>query len=127
MLYGANNICCNCYSITKEIKFSRDLFRQNFYPGVTFENCVKCFADSKFIPCKKQAQQEGISQFINIPYFRHPSISFACKLRQSFKKPYKVNLLCSFNTKEIKNFFSLKCPTPISLKTNVVYKFNCFL
>ena len=55
--------------------------RQNGYPGVIFENCVKRFADSKFIPCKKQTQQEEMSQFITIPYFGHPSIAFARKLR----------------------------------------------
>ena len=85
MLYRAYNICCNWYSFTKEIEVLRDLFRQNGYPGLTFENCVKRFIDSKFIPCKKQTQQEGISQFITIPYFGHPSIAFARKLRQSFK------------------------------------------
>ena len=84
MLYRAYNICCNWYSFTKEIEVLRDLFRQNGYPGLTFENCVKRFIDSKFIPCKKQTQQEGISQFITIPYFGHPSIAFARKLRQSF-------------------------------------------
>ena len=71
MLYGAYNICCNWYSFTKEIEVLRDLFRQNGYPGVTFENCVKCFVDSKIIPCKRQTQQKGISQFITIPYFGH--------------------------------------------------------
>ena len=79
----------------------------------------------RFIPCKKQTQQGGISQFITIPYFGHPSIAFARKLRQSFKRHYNVNLQCSFNTTKIKNFFLLKCPTPKLLKANVVYKFDC--
>ena len=86
---------------------------------------MKHFIDSKLIPCKKQTQQEGISQFITIPYFGHPSIAFARKLRQSFKRHYNVKLQCSFNTTKIKNFFSLKCPTPKLLKANVVYKFDC--
>ena len=91
MLYRAYNICCNWYSFTKEIEVLRDLFRQNGYPGLTFENCVKRFIDSKFIHCKKQT----------IPYFGHPSIAFARKLRQSFKRHYNVNLQCSFNTTKI--------------------------
>ena len=113
MLYNAYNICCNWYSFTKEIEFFRLLFRQNGYPGVTFENF---FVDSKFIPCKKQTQQEGISQFLTTPYFGHPSIAFACKMRQSFKRHYNVNLQCSFYTTKIKNLFSFKCQTPNSLK-----------
>ena len=60
MLYRAYNICCNWYSFTKEKEVLRDLFRQNGYPGLTFENCVKCFIDSKFIPCKKQTQLEKV-------------------------------------------------------------------
>ena len=108
MLYRAYNICCNWYSFTKEIEVLRDLFRQNGYPGLTFENCVKRFIDSKFIPCKKQTQQEGISQFITIPYFGHPSLAFARKLRQSFKTHYNVNLQCSFNTTKIKKFLFIE-------------------
>ena len=92
---------------------------------MTFENCVKRLVDSKFIPCKKQAQQVGIGQLITIPYFGHPSIAFAGKLSQFFKRHYNVNLQWSFNTTKIKNFFSLKCPTPKLLKANVVYKFGC--
>ena len=60
MLYRAYNICCNWYSFTKEKEVLRDLFRQNGYPGLTFENCVKRFIDSKFIPCKKQTQLEKV-------------------------------------------------------------------
>ena len=55
----------------------------------------------------------------------HPSIAFARKLRQSFKRLYNVNLQCSFNATKINNFFSLKYSTPKSFKANVVYKFNC--
>ena len=62
---------------------------------------------------------------VDFRYFGHPSIAFARKLRQSFKRHYNVNLQCSFNTTKIKNFFSLKCPTPKLLKANVVYKFDC--
>ena len=45
-------MCCNGYSFTKELEFLRDLFRQNGYPGVAFENCVKHFVDSKSFPAK---------------------------------------------------------------------------
>ena len=76
------NISCNWYSFTKNIIFFQDLFRQNGYPGVTFENCEKRFVDSKYIPCKTQTQQEGIGQFITRLHFGRPSVTFARKLRQ---------------------------------------------
>ena len=121
MLHRAYNICWN--SFTKEIEFLRDLFGQNGYTGATFENCVKLFIDSKFIPCKKQTQQEGISQFIAIPYFGHPSISSAHKL--SFLTCTIMSIYSASLITKIKNFFKLKCPTPKLLKANVVYEFDC--
>ena len=73
MLYRAYNICCNWYSFTKEIEVLRDLFRQNGYPGLTFENCVKRFIDSKFIPCKnKHNKRESVNSLLYHTLDIHP-------------------------------------------------------
>ena len=120
---GHTTFCYSSYHLLRKYIFLRDLFRQDVYPGVRFEKCVKCFVDSKFIPCKIKTQQEGISQFITIPYFEQ---AFAGKLlAKSFERHYNVNPQCSFNTTKIKNFFSLKCPTPNILKARIVNKFSC--
>ena len=59
MLYRAYNICCNWYS--------------EGYPGVTFENCVKCFVDSKFIPCKnKHNKRESVISLLYHTLDIHP-------------------------------------------------------
>ena len=77
-------------------------------------------------PAKTNINIERGNQSIHYYTILWTSIHSICsQLRQSFKRHFNVNLHCSFNTTKIKNFFSLKCPTPILLKANVVYKFNC--
>ena len=40
---------------------------------------------------------------------------------------YHINIKIVFNTTKIRNYFSLKCRTPFSLKAKAVYKFNCLV
>ena len=66
MLYRAYNNCCNWYSFTKEIEFLRDLFRQNGYPGVTFENCVKGLLTQNSFPAKnKHSMRESVNSLLH--------------------------------------------------------------
>ena len=75
------------------VNFLCAYFAEKRLKGRDIRNCVKCSVDSKFIPCRKQTQQEVNGQFITIPYFGHPSVAFAHKLRQSFKtNRYKLVL-----------------------------------
>ena len=42
-----------------------------------------------------------------------------------FKKYYGINLRIVFTTFKVKNYFSLKCRSPLPLLANVIYKFQC--
>ena len=44
---------------------------------------------------------------------------------KSFKTYYCIDIRIVFTSFKVKNYFSLKCRTPLPLLANVVYKFKC--
>ena len=60
-----------------------------------------------------------------IPYIGLQSIIFSRKLKELFKKYYCIDIRVVFTSFKVKNYFSLKCRTPLPLLANVVYKFKC--
>ena len=60
-----------------------------------------------------------------IPYIGLPSVVFGRKLREIFKRYYGIDIRVVFTSFKVKNYFSLKCRTPLSLSANVVYQFKC--
>ena len=60
-----------------------------------------------------------------IPYIGLPSVLFGRKLREIFKRYYAIDVRIVFTSFKVRNYFSLKCRTPLPLLANVVYKFKC--
>ena len=50
---------------------------------------------------------------------------FGRKLRELFKKYYCVEIRIVYTSFKVKDYFSLKCRTPLPVLANVVYKFQC--
>ena len=47
------------------------------------------------------------------------------KVRESFRKLYGIDIKVIYTSFKVKNYFSLKCHTPLPLLAKVVYKFQC--
>ena len=50
---------------------------------------------------------------------------FGRKIKELIKKYYGINVRVVYTSFKVKNYFSLKCKSPLSLLANVVYKFQC--
>ena len=61
----------------------------------------------------------------NIKYKGLPSVIFGRKVRESFRKLYGIDIKVIYTSFKVKNYFSLKCHTPLPLLAKVVYKFQC--
>ena len=55
-----------------------------------------------------------------IPYIGFPSITFGRKIRELFKKYYAIDVRVEFTTFKVRNYFSLKCKTPLALQNTTV-------
>ena len=47
------------------------------------------------------------------------------KIRKLFKAKFLIEVKIVYTTCKVRNYFSLKCRTPLPLLANVVYKFQC--
>ena len=60
-----------------------------------------------------------------IPYIGLPSVIFGRRLKRLLKDYYCIDVKVVFSSFKVKNYFSLKCHTPMPLMANVVYQFTC--
>ena len=70
-------------------------------------------------------EDDKVETIFFIPYIGLPSVIFGRKLRELFKKYYCIDIRIVYSSFKVKNYFSLKCHTPVPLVANVVYKFEC--
>ena len=125
LLHRAYSISSNWKIFSTEIDFLRNVFRKNGYPDQMFNSCLKRFLNSKFTkPPDSKVKDDGVETLFFTPYIGLPSIIFTRKLKSLFKKYYGIDLRIVFTTFKVKNYFSLKCRSPLPLVANVVYKFQ---
>ena len=127
LLHRAYTISSSWLTFSQEVDFLKGVFSQNGYPGDLFTSCLRRFANNK---CDKSIQNSKIKEdrvetIFFIPYIGLPSIIFSRKLKELFKKYYCIDIRIAFTSFKVKNYFSLKCRTPLPLLANVVYKFKC--
>ena len=126
MLHRAYVICSSWQIFSEEIDFLKGVFVNNGYPEGLFLSCVKKFLDDKFNrKSNVQPKEETVETIFCLPYIGLPSVIFGRKLKEIFKKYYCIDVKIVFNSFKVKNYFSLKCRTPLPLVANVVYKFQC--
>ena len=101
-----------------------NLFRSNGYPIHVFQNCVKKFLDKKFINSSKDAVSND-AVIVCIPYIGKPSLIFKKKIMSILSEHLNRDIRCVFKSHTVGMHFSLKCATPHSLLSNVIYKFIC--
>ena len=90
-----------------------------------FSSCLQRFLSDKFSTAKTKVREDGVETIFSIPYVGLPSTIYARKISQLMKDNFCITVRVVFNTFKKKNYFSLKCTTPIPLLANVVYKLQC--
>ena len=127
LLHRAYTISSNWFTSSQEVDFLKGVFSQNGYPEDLFTSCLRRFVNNK---CDRSIQnsknkEDRVETIFFIPYIGLPSIIFSRKLKELFKKYYCIDIRIVFTSFKVKNYFSLKCSTPLPLLANVVYKFKC--
>ena len=126
LLHRAYVICSSWRLFDKEVDFLRDMFSKNGYPESVFNSCLNRFLNSKFANnCSAKTKEDGVETLFFIPYIGLPSAILSKKLKAIFKKYYGIDIRIVFTSFKVKNYFSLKCRTPLPLMANIVYKFQC--
>ena len=113
---------------SKEVDFLRDIFWKNGYPKELFDSCLRHFLNLKHVRDNSEAKVEydKVETVFLIPYIGLPSVIFGRKLKRLLKEYYCIDVKVVFSSFKVKNYFSLKCHTPMPLMADVVYQFTMF-
>ena len=123
LLNTAKRVCSSEQFFNDEVSKLRKFFTQNAYPTSFFDKALQIFHN------KQQAFQENTNEkpevLISIPFIGEASIKFSKQIVSLIKSNYKVDVLPVFTSSKVGDYFSLKCKTPFTFSSNVVYKFCC--
>ena len=126
LIHRAYCISSSWKTFSDEIEILRNMFIKNGYPEHIFWSCVKRFTNNKFSSKPiSTVKEDRIEAMFSIPYIGLPSVIFGRKVRESFRKLYGIDIKVIYTSFKVKNYFSLKCHTPLPLLAKVVYKFQC--
>ena len=124
-LRRAKSICSNYKLYLKEVQKLRLIFNNNGYSNWFIDNTLKKFEEQSAAKNNSQKTKKDFSFTLGLPYFGNSSRQFAKKLSVLAKRKFDVDINVYYTTFKTGFYFQLKCSTPLSLMSNVVYKFNC--
>ena len=124
MLNRAYDICSNWTNFHVEIQKICNYLLENGYPQRFLDSIVKRFIESKMVRKVREKLEMNNCIIMTLPYFGYESENLKRRLMKLFKEK-DLNLVILFKTFKVSNYFRLKDLTPVSLMSNIVYKFNC--
>jgi len=92
---------------------------------LVFQQVLKKFENSQNTTISVSKENQDFHHLMAIPYLGSVSTLFAKRLSKLIYKKYNIHISTYFTTKKVGSYFPLKCQTPASLLSNVVYKFTC--
>ena len=108
----------------KEAQKLRFIF--NGYSYWFIDNTLKKLEEQPAAKNNSQKPEKDFFFTLSLPYFGNSSRQFAKKLSVLVKRKFNVDINVYYTTFKTGSYFRPKCSTPLSLMSNVVYKFNCF-
>ena len=99
LLHRAYTISSSWLTLSQEVDFLKGVFSQNGYPEDLFTSCLRRFVNNK---CDKNIQNSKIKEdrvetIFFIPCIGLPSIIFSRKLKELFKKYYRIDIRIVFH------------------------------
>ena len=121
-------VICSSWSLFhSEVKELKNIFKKNGYPGHIFDRQVNKFVNKKMsntVNGDISANDDFKSYSLCIPYVGHASFNFRKQIL-SLSRNLGIKTRVVFKSFRVGNYFSLKDSTPLGLRANVVYQFNC--
>ena len=102
------------------------ILKKNSYPDFLIEKTIKNFLDVKFSNEKHQKVRKENIYYFKLPFLGKQSDNLKKKISNIAKHFCKnSNPTLIFTSTKIQDYFTAKDSTPLELKSNLVYKFQC--
>ena len=130
LITRAYRICSDYKSLHCEFTFLRNFFKDNGYPSSLVDNCINRFLSKIYsdnVNNDNESDERKENFYISLPYFGHQSEKMKSELRKFLSRMYaNINFkIILVNRNRIGSYFNYKDKLSTSLKSSVVYKFNC--
>lgn len=120
-------MCSTWNSFHSEISFLHNFFHNNFYPNNAFTDCVRNFLNNVYNPITPVPEVPKKEHFVSFPYIGPESCHLKreiLKLMDTFFPHIRIKPIF-VNPLRMSSFFKFKDSLPNSMRSNVVYMFNC--
>ena len=124
-LHRAKCIFPNYEFYLNKVQNLRLIFNNNGYSKSFIDNTLKKFEKQPAAKNNSQKPEKDFFFTLGLPYFENSSGQFAKKLNVLIKRKFDVDISVYYTTFKTGSYFQLKYSIPLSLMSNVVYKFNC--
>ena len=123
LLNRAKSICSSPRLFNDEVNRLKKLFIDNCYPARYFENALKRITN----PTQHQddLDESDVFSIFRVPYYDRSSMKFAKRISKIISDKFNISIRVVYSTYKVKNYFQLKCRTPLPLLSKVVYRFTC--
>ena len=126
MINRAWSICSSQDLFKIEINKLRKMFYDNGYTTDIFNKVLQKFLRSREEP-NATPENEPERLVLKVPYIGKFSVDFQKQISKIVDSKFHVKLSPVYTSCKVGDFFSLKSSTPLTLVSNVVYKFTCLL
>ena len=127
LINRAYNVCSNFFTFDKELKFLKNFFECNAFPGFLFTRTVRKFLNDKFIPKPVVLTAVKDKKYIKLPYLGHISFTVRKQLNGLLKQSFpQIDFRFVFtNQFTIKSLLKKAKPKPFDLTSGCIYMFSC--
>ena len=124
-LHRARFICSNYILYLKELQKLCLIINKNVYSNWFINNAFMKFKEHPVAKNNSQKPEKDFVFPLSLLYFENTLCQFARKFSVLVERKFNIDINVHYVTFKTGFYFRLKCSTPLSLMSNVVYKFNC--
>ena len=127
LLHRGYSICSDFNKFHFEIAELKNILRKNAYPINFIDSCIKVFLDKIYRPKIVKLTVPKKEILVLLPYLGKISLNIRSKISKIFNEslPHcQLKIVFSSNCR-LKSFLSYKDKIPKSLRSGVVYKYQC--
>ena len=127
LIHRTYHICNSYINIHNDLVFLRNFFNNNGFPDNLIYSQIRKFLKKIHDPEPRTMNVPKKKIYISLPYFGPPSETMKNEILKKLSEFYKhidFNIILS-NPLKILSFFKVKDKIPISLRSSVIYKYDC--
>ena len=127
LLHRCFMICSTWTLFHQQVEYLRTYYSNNGYPSAIFWRCVHKFLHRIHYPPSTSYNVPRDIHYVSLPFLGHHSYSLRNSLQSLFKFHYpqiNVRIILS-NKNTIGSLFPTKDRVPFTLRSNVIYKYQC--